>query len=105
MAKLPGIVVIIDPSYEHIAVAEAKICGIPIVALTDTDTDPDNVDIVIPGNDDAMNSIDLVIQKLANAVAAGKEKYKMTKVAPNKGDGAGEAFGVSESEAVVTHSK
>ena len=106
MERLPGIVVIIDPSFEHIAVAEAVICGIPIVALTDTDTDPDNIDIVIPGNDDAMNSIDLVIQKLANAVASGKEKFKNTKVAAVKGDEADETtFGVPETEAVVIESK
>lgn len=107
MDKLPGIVVIIDPSYEHIAVAEAKICGVPIVALTDTDTDPDDIDIVVPGNDDAMNSIDLVIQKLANAVVAGKEKLKNTKAAVVKGDEADETtFGAAETnEAVVIQSK
>ncbi len=96
MDKLPGIVVIIDPSYEHIAVAEAKKMGVPIVALTDTDTDPDDIDIVVPGNDDAMNSIDLVIQKLANAVASGKEKFKNSKAA-TKGDEADE-INLSSSE-------
>ncbi|PCJ59021.1 MAG: 30S ribosomal protein S2 [Planctomycetota bacterium] len=74
MEKLPGLIVVVDPSFEHIAVAEARKCGIPVVALIDTDSDPDKVDIVIPGNDDAMNSIDIVIQKLADAVILGKDK-------------------------------
>ncbi len=72
MKKLPGVLVVVDPSYEDIAVAEARKLGIPVVALTDTDSDPDLVDIVIPGNDDAIRSIQLFVKRMADAVLEGK---------------------------------
>ena len=75
MGKLPSCVVIVDIKREHIAVREAQKCGIPVIALVDTDCDPDLVDIVIPGNDDAFRSIEIVLTTLADALLTGKEKY------------------------------
>jgi len=75
MDRLPGAVVVIDPRREKIAVREAAKLGIPIVALIDTDSDPDMIDIPIPGNDDAIRSIQLVVDKLTNAYVAGRSAY------------------------------
>ena len=71
MIKLPGAMVVVDQRRELIAVREARKMGIPVVCLLDTDSDPDMVDIAIPGNDDAMRAIDLVIRTLADAIAEG----------------------------------
>ncbi len=68
MSGLPGALFIIDPRKEHIAVAEAKRLGIPIVAIVDTNCDPDEVDYVIPGNDDAIRAVKLLTAKIAEAV-------------------------------------
>lgn len=68
---LPAVLVVVDPRHEHIAVAEANKMRIPVVALLDTDCDPDVVDIPIPGNDDAMRSVRLILDKLAEAVGEG----------------------------------
>ncbi len=72
MDKLPGCLVIIDVRREHIAVREARKLHIPTVCLIDTDSDPDFADIPIPGNDDAMRSIELILRHLSEAVEAGK---------------------------------
>ncbi|MEM6393577.1 MAG: 30S ribosomal protein S2 [Planctomycetota bacterium] len=72
MTKLPGVMVVVDVAHEHNAVKEARKLGIPVVALLDTDSDPDFVDIPIPGNDDAMRAIDLVVGALAAACNEGK---------------------------------
>ena len=71
MNRLPGAVFVIDPRREYIAVREARRLGIPTVALMDTDSDPDDVDLVIPGNDDAMRSIESVLVQMADAVLEG----------------------------------
>jgi small subunit ribosomal protein S2 len=71
MEKLPGALVVIDVRREIIAVREARKMHIPVVALLDTDCDPDMVDIPIPGNDDAMRSIDLVVRALTDAIEEG----------------------------------
>ncbi|MHC4714341.1 MAG: 30S ribosomal protein S2 [Planctomycetota bacterium] len=84
MGQLPGALVVVDPRREIIAVREANKLSIPVVALLDTDSDPDMVDIPIPGNDDAMRSIQLVLERLANAVIearVGKVKKKEAPVA------------------------
>ena len=73
MPVLPGAVFIIDPKKEKIAIAEAKKLSIPIVAVVDTNCDPDEVDYVIPGNDDAIRAIKLITGKMAEAVLQGKE--------------------------------
>jgi small subunit ribosomal protein S2 len=68
MRKPPGLVIVVDPSLEHIAVAEAKKLGIPVMALVDTNCDPDPIDFVIACNDDALKSIKLILQALTQAV-------------------------------------
>lgn len=72
MRNLPSVVFVVDPKKETIAVNEAKKLGIPVVGLTDTNCDPDNVDFVIPGNDDAIRSIRLLSHHIAEAVLAGQ---------------------------------
>ena len=73
MNKLPGALFIVDPRKERIAVAEAKKLGIPIVAIVDTNCDPDEIDYVIPGNDDAIRAVKLIAGKMADAVLEGKQ--------------------------------
>lgn len=76
MHKLPGALMIIDIKREHIAVKEAAKLGIPTICLVDTDSDPAGADILIPGNDDAMRGIDLIMAQLADAVEVGKRSRK-----------------------------
>ena len=73
MKKLPGAMFIVDPRKERIAVAEARKLNIPIVAIVDTNCDPDEIDYVIPGNDDAIRAVKLIAGKLADAVLEGKQ--------------------------------
>ncbi|MHB1418364.1 MAG: 30S ribosomal protein S2 [Bacillota bacterium] len=73
MRKLPGALFIIDPRKERIAVAEARRLGIPIVAIVDTNCDPDEIDYVIPGNDDAIRAVRLMTSKIADAVLEGTQ--------------------------------
>ncbi|HHU04890.1 MAG TPA: 30S ribosomal protein S2 [Clostridiales bacterium] len=73
MKRLPGALFIIDPRKERIAIAEARKLGIPIVAIVDTNCDPDEIDYIIPGNDDAIRAIKLIAQTVANAVIEGKQ--------------------------------
>ncbi len=72
MKGLPGVMFVIDPKKERIGIAEARKLSIPIVAVVDTNCDPDEVDYVIPGNDDAIRAIKLLTSKIANAVTEGK---------------------------------
>ncbi|MDI3257254.1 MAG: 30S ribosomal protein S2 [Kyrpidia sp.] len=71
MKELPGALFVIDPRKERIAVAEARKLGIPIVAIVDTNCDPDEIDYVIPGNDDAIRAVKLLTSKMADAVLEG----------------------------------
>ncbi len=73
MKKLPGALFVIDPRKEHNAIAEARKLHIPIVAIVDTNCDPDEVDYVIPGNDDAIRAIRLISAAMANAVQEGRQ--------------------------------
>jgi len=73
MHNLPGILFIVDPKKEHIAVAEARKLGIPVVGIVDTNCDPDEVDYVIPGNDDAIRAIKLIVSAMADAVIEARE--------------------------------
>jgi small subunit ribosomal protein S2 len=75
MKELPGAIFIIDPKKEKIAVAEAKKLSIPIVAVVDTNCDPDEIDHVIPGNDDAIRAIKLMATKVADAVLEGRAAF------------------------------
>ena len=82
MKKLPGALFVVDPRKEHIAVAEARALNIPIVAIVDTNCDPDEIDYVIPGNDDAIRAVKLIAGKLADAVLEGKQGEQTTEEAP-----------------------
>ena len=73
MKKLPGALFVVDPRKEHNAIAEARKLNIPIVAIVDTNCDPDEVDYVIPGNDDAIRAIRLISATMANAIQEGKQ--------------------------------
>ena len=73
MKKLPGALFVVDPRKEHIAITEAKKLGIPVVAIVDTNCDPDDVDYVIPGNDDAIRAVKLIASTIANAIIEGRQ--------------------------------
>ncbi len=79
MNKLPGVIVVIDVNRETTALREARKLGIPTIGLIDTDGDPDLVDIAIPGNDDSMRSIDVIIRELCKAVSDGKQARPIAK--------------------------
>ncbi len=76
MSGVPGAVFIVDPKKERIAVAEARKLSIPTIAIVDTNCDPDEIDYVIPGNDDAIRAITLISTKMADAIMAGKETFQ-----------------------------
>ena len=76
MKRLPGAIFVIDPNNESIAVKEGKRLGIPIIAIVDTNCDPDDVDFVIPGNDDAIRAIRLFVSRIADACIEGKSLYE-----------------------------
>jgi len=76
MKRLPGVVFIVDPKKENIGVKEAKKLGIPIVAIVDSNCDPDEIDYVIPGNDDAIRAIRLFAAKIADACIEGRSMYE-----------------------------
>ncbi len=73
MSEMPGALFVVDPRKEKIAVAEAKKLGIPVVAIVDTNCDPDEVDFVIPGNDDAIRAVKLIAGAMADAIIEGRE--------------------------------
>ena len=78
MRKLPGLMVVVDPSHEHIAVAEAKKLGIPVMALIDTNCNPDPIDYPIPCNDDALKSVKLIVQALTQAIIDKKNELNLS---------------------------
>ena len=78
MERLPDAIFIVDPRKEHIAVLEAKKLGIPVIAIVDTNCDPDDADYVIPGNDDAIRAIKLISSVIADAVIEGKQGEQLT---------------------------
>ena len=82
MKKLPGALFVVDPRKEHIAVTEARILGIPIVGIVDTNCDPDEIDYVIPGNDDAIRAVKLIAGKMADAVLEGRQGEQTEAEAP-----------------------
>jgi small subunit ribosomal protein S2 len=77
MTALPGVLVVVDSKKEHIAVGEAKKLGIPVVGIIDTNCDPDDVDVIIPANDDATRSVGLILTALADAVIEAKEGVEL----------------------------
>ena len=76
MSSLPSAMFVIDPAKEAIAVQEANKIGVPVIAITDTNCDPDKIDFVIPGNDDAIRSIKLITSRIADAVIEGSQRRK-----------------------------
>ena len=73
MTEIPGVMFVVDPKKEHIAIQEARKLNIPVVGLVDTNCDPNDVDYVIPGNDDAIRAVKLITDVMANAVIEGKQ--------------------------------
>ncbi|MFU2222739.1 30S ribosomal protein S2 [Streptococcus pluranimalium] len=73
MPRIPDVMYIVDPHKEQIAVKEAKKLGIPVVAMVDTNADPDEIDVIIPANDDAIRAVKLITSKLADAVIEGNQ--------------------------------
>lgn len=73
MPRIPDVMFVIDPKKEKIAVHEANILGIPVVAMVDTNTDPDPIDVIIPSNDDAIRAIRLIAGAMADAIIEGKQ--------------------------------
>ena len=84
MATLPDVMFVIDPNAEVIAVREARRMGVPVVAIVDTNCDPDLVDWVIPGNDDALRAIRLFTAKISDAVLTGRQTFEQTQIAEQK---------------------
>ncbi len=82
MKKLPGALFVVDPRKEHIAVAEARTLKIPIIAIIDTNCDPDEVTYPIPGNDDAIRAVKLITAKMADAVIEGRQGEQMDEGEP-----------------------
>ena len=80
MKELPGVIFIVDPRKERIAIAEARALNIPIVGIVDTNCDPDEIDYVIPGNDDAIRAVKLLASKIADAVLEAKQGEQLTDV-------------------------
>ena len=72
MERMPGVMFLVDTRREHIAVKEARKLGVPTVALIDTDSDPDLIDLPIPGNDDAMRAVEIILHELADSIIEGK---------------------------------
>ena len=97
MRKPPGLLIVVDPSTEHIAIAEAKKLGIPVMALVDTNCDPDPIDYVIACNDDALKSIKLILQSLMQAIIDRKNELN---VGAAKGDERGQEEGEQSGEEV-----
>lgn len=95
MRKPPGLIIIVDPSKEHLAVAEANKLGIPVMALVDTNCDPDPIQYVIACNDDALKSVKLIVQALAQGIIDKKNEMRMSS---GKGDEEGEEADEDEEE-------
>ena len=78
MTRIPDVMFVVDPRKEKIAIQEARILGIPVVAIVDTNCDPEEVDYVIPGNDDAIRAVKLIASKIADAVIEAKQGEQQT---------------------------
>lgn len=78
MPKMPSAIFVVDPKKEKIAIQEAKTLGIPVVAIVDTNCDPDEVDYVIPGNDDAIRAVKLIAGKMADAIIEARQGEQLT---------------------------
>ena len=102
LSKLPAALFVVDVMKEHIAVAEANRLGIPVFAIVDTNSDPENIDFVIPANDDASKSIDLILGAVCAAMSEGLEERKVEKAdAPEEKEEAAEAPAAGKRRRVV----
>ncbi len=105
MEELPGVLFIVDPKKESIAILEAKKLGIPVVGLVDTNCSPENIDYVIPGNDDAIRSVKLIAEVIANACIEGKQgealELSITEKPEEQNQSIEEVAANEEDEAVV----
>ena len=86
MTRVPDVMFIVDPRKERIAIQEAHTLGIPIVAIVDTNCDPEEVDFVIPGNDDAIRAVKLIASKIADAVIESKQGEEMAGMEPEEAE-------------------
>jgi small subunit ribosomal protein S2 len=77
MSETPGLLVVVDPNKEHIAIQEAATLGIPVVSITDTNCNPDNIEHVLPANDDALKSVRLFFSEIANACIEGNGAFEI----------------------------
>ena len=98
MRTLPGALFVVDPKKEHLAIAEARALNIPIVGIVDTNCDPDEVDYVIPGNDDAIRAVKLIASKMADAVLEGRQGRQTAEAAEVEEVEATPAAEVTEAE-------
>ena len=101
MTSLPDALFIVDTSKEGIAIAEAKRSGIPVVAIVDTNSNPDDIDYPIPANDDAIRAIRLVCSKIADAVIEGKTGQAMETTEEEEGESPEEMEPVPDTEPLV----
>ena len=101
MKRLPGAIFVIDPKNESIAVKEGKRLGIPIIAVVDTNCDPDDIDYVIPGNDDAIRAIRLFASRIADACIEGKALYDERQKAESDKSGAAESKDFSDEKMTI----
>ena len=92
MTKVPDAIFVVDPKKERICVQEAHTLGIPLIGIADTNCDPEELDYVIPGNDDAIRAVKLIVSAMADAVIEANQGEMMTEAAPEE---------IGEEEAVV----
>ena len=98
MQKLPDVIFIVDPKQEEIAVAEANKLGIKVIGIADTNCDPDVIDFIIPGNDDAIRAIQLIVHTMADAILEGREGLEAAAIESKKVTTEEEAVKVSSEE-------
>lgn len=99
MPKLPDVMFVVDPRKEQIAVKEAQKLNIPIVAMVDTNTDPDDIDVIIPSNDDAIRAVRLITSKMADAVIEGRQGEDEAEAAKAEAKDAADSKDASENAA------
>ena len=101
LRRQPDAVFIVDLKKEQLAVREARRLGVPIIALVDTNCDPDEADYIIPGNDDAIRSCSLIVKAIADGIAAGQSKVTPKEMAGNGNGTSGQAASADSAEAAV----
>ena len=105
LTRLPSALFVVDVMKEHIAVREANRLGIPVFAMVDTNSDPTNIDFVIPANDDATKSIEVVLNAVCGAIAEGLEERKIEKVDAEAAEAQGEAPAKKERKTRIKRNK